>query len=190
MTKTLFSKMSFGIIALFILIAAMSRLLPHPPNFTPIGGMALFGMAYFSKKYWALLIPIISIWLSDLVLNNVVYSQYYDSFVWFNINSLWIYGAFMLIAGIAYFTLKKMKITHLLGTSILASVLFFLITNLGVWFSGTMYTKDISGLIACYTAGVPFFWNTLAGDLCYTALLFGAYELIRRYWLTTSTVNG
>ncbi|MDD2300415.1 MAG: hypothetical protein PHU69_12360, partial [Fermentimonas sp.] len=84
----------------------MSRLLPHPPNFAPIGAMALFGAAYFSKKYWAFIIPIASMWVSDLILNNVIYGQYFDHFVWFYSGSLFTYGAFALIVVLGMFTLK------------------------------------------------------------------------------------
>ena len=87
----------FAVVAVIILSAALSRLIPHPANFSPIGSMALFGAAYFSKKYWAFIIPIVTMWLSDLILNNVVYGEYFDHFVWFYSGSLFTYGAFVLI---------------------------------------------------------------------------------------------
>ena len=172
--------MRFGVLALMILLAAMSRLLPHPPNFAPIGGMALFGAAYFGKRYWAFLVPIVSMWISDLVLNNAVYGQYFDHFVWFYRGSLFTYGAFALIVVLGIFALKKVRIPNLIASALGASVIFFLVSNFGVWFSGMMYPKTFGGLMACYTAGLPFFQNTLAGDLVYTAVLFGAFELSAR----------
>jgi len=174
--------MRFGVIALMILLAAMSRLLPHPPNFSPIGGMALFGAAYFAQRYLAFAIPIIAMWISDLVLNNVVYGQYFDGFVWFYAGSLFTYGAFALIALLGIFALKKVRVPALIASALGASAIFFIVSNFGVWFSGTMYPKDLSGLIACYAAGLPFFQNTILGDLCYSAVLFGSFELsIRRF---------
>ena len=170
----------FGVIALMILLAALSRLLPHPPNFAPIGGMALLGAAYFSKKYWAFIIPIVAMWISDLVLNNVVYGQYFDHFVWFYSGSLFTYGAFVLIVFWGVFTLKTARILKLVVSALSASVIFFLVSNFGVWFSGTMYPKDFSGLVACYTAGIPFFHNTILGDLVYTGVLFGAFEFAQK----------
>ncbi len=170
----------FGVISAIILVAAISRLIPHPANFAPIGGMALFGAAYYSKRYWAFIIPVAAMWISDLILNNVVYGQYFDHFVWFYSGSLFTYGAFVLIVLLGMFFLKKVQLSNLIVSALGASVIFFLVSNFGVWFSGTMYPKTFSGLMACYTAGIPFFKNTIAGDLVYTAVMFGAFELSAR----------
>lgn len=169
----------FGVLSLIVLIAALSRLIPHPPNFAPIGAMALFGTAYFSRKYFAFIIPVVAMWLSDLVLNNVVYGQYFDHFVWFYQGCFWTYGAFILIGIVGIVMLKRISIKNLLFTAVLASIIFFLLSNFGVWVSGIMYPKDLSGLITCYAAGLPFFKNTLIGDLIYSGVLFGSFELIQ-----------
>lgn len=174
-------KTSIFIISGLILVAALSRLLPHAPNFTPVGATALFGAAYFTKKYWAFIIPFIALWASDLILNNIVYAEYYDSFVWFSGDFFWVIGAFALITLFGMGFLKKIKPMNLLTSSLVASALFFLITNFGAWMSGVMYPKTGAGLMAAYAAGLPFFWNTLAGDLFYVAVLFGAYEFIKSY---------
>jgi hypothetical protein len=166
----------FGVITLLILLVAVSRLIPHPPNFSPVGGMALFGAAYFAKRYWAFIVPIISMWISDLLLNNIVYGQYFDSFIWFYAGSLFTYGAFALIVLLGMLTLKKVRIPSLVASALGASAIFFIVSNFGVWFSGTMYPKDLSGLVACYVAGIPFFQNTVFGDLFYSTVLFGAFE--------------
>jgi hypothetical protein len=166
----------FGIISAIVLAAAMSRLIPHPPNVAPIGAMALFGAAYYGKRYWAFLIPIASMWISDLVLNNVVYGQYFDRFVWFYSGSLFSCGALALIVMLGFRTLRKVTVPSLLGSAVSASALFFLVSNFGVWLSTDMYPHTATGLLACYTAGLPFFHNTLAGDAVYTAVLFGAFE--------------
>lgn len=172
----------FGLIVAMIFLAALSRLLPHPPNFTPIGGMALFGAAYFTKKYWAFLIPFIALFISDLVINNliypIVYPEYYEGFTLFTTGWYWYYGAFALITLLGFQTLKEVKPTYLIGSSLAASVLFFLITNIGAWASGMMYPMDASGLMASFVAGIPFFGYTIAGDLFYVAVLFGAFEMI------------
>jgi hypothetical protein len=170
----------FGVISAIILLVAMSRLIPHPANFAPIGGMALFGAAYYSKRYWVFVIPIVSMWLADLVLNNVVYARYFDHFVWFYQGFYWTYVAFILIGLIGFLTLKKIRIQNLILASLSASIVFFLLSNFGVWASTNMYPKNISGLIACYTAGLPFFKNTIMGDLVYTGVLFGAFEFAQR----------
>lgn len=166
----------FSIITLMILFAALSRLLPHPPNFAPIGGMALFGAAYYSKRYWAFIIPVASMWISDLVLNNVVYSQYFDGFVWFYSGSVFTYGAFLLITLFGMFTLKNVQVPNVIASALGASVIFYLVSNFGVWLSSGMYPHTPVGLQACYIAALPFFQNTIAGDLVYSAVLFGAFE--------------
>jgi hypothetical protein len=170
----------FGIISMIILVAAMSRLIPHPANFAPIGGMALFGAGYYSKRYWAFIIPIVSMWISDLILNNVVYGEYFNSFVWFYSGSLFTYGAFALIVLFGILALGKIRIPALALSALSASVIFFTVSNFGVWLSSDMYPHTAAGLGACYAAGIPFFKNTVAGDLFYTALLFGAFELSAR----------
>lgn len=167
----------FALLALMILLAAFSRLLPHPPNFTPIGGMALFGAAYFSKKYWAFLIPALAIWISSLVLDNIFYAQYYEGFVWFS--NPFVYIAFAAIVILGVTTLKNVKPLNLLGASLGASTIFFLISNFGSWLSFNMYPKTLEGLMMSYTAGIPFFMNTLAGDLFYTTVLFGSFALLQ-----------
>ena len=168
----------FTLLTAFILLAALSRLLPHPPNFTPIGGMALFGAAYFSRQYWAILVPLAALWISDLVINNVLFAEYFNGFSWFGIPV--VYLSIILIALMGRQVLRKIKITNLLIASLLASVVFFLVTNAGSWWMDPTYPKDGSGLLAAYVAGIPFFWNTLAGDLFFTAVLFGGYELVKQ----------
>jgi hypothetical protein len=175
MTTTTIS-LRFTIISVLILFAAFSRLLPHPPNFAPIGAMALFGAAYFSQRYLTFFIPIISMWLADLFLNNIVYGHYFDHFVWFYQGFYWTYGAFILIGLIGFLVLKRIQVQNLIIASLLASFIFFLVSNFGVWASTAMYTKSFSGLLTCYTAAIPFFRNTLMGDLVYTGVLFGVFE--------------
>ncbi len=170
----------FGVLLLMVAAAAMSRLLPHPHNFTPIGGMALFGAAYFSRRYLAFIVPFAAMWLSDLFLNNLVYAQLYpdysSGFAWFG--NGWVYLSFSLIVLLGFGWLQQVRWPRLLGASLSASVLFFLVTNFGVWLSSGLYPPTFPGLLSCYTAAVPFFWNTLAGDLFYTSALFGSFYLL------------
>lgn len=171
----------FGIIVLVIVLAALSRLLPHPYNFTPIGAMGLFGAAHFSKRYLAFVVPFAAMWLSDLFLNNVVYAkmypEYYTGFQW--LGSAPVYLSFALIITLGFILLRKVKVINVLVASLSASVLFFLITNFAVWIGSPMYPQNTVGLLACYAAGLPFFGNTLLGDLFYSGVLFGAFELIK-----------
>lgn len=172
-----------GIISLMVLMAALSRLLPHPYNFTPIGAMGLFGAAYFTRKYLAFIIPFAALLVSDFLLNNLIYARMYPEFynegiVWFG--NLWVYGAFALIITLGLVVLRKVKIGNLLIASLSASIIFFLITNFGSMMIDPVYPKNGAGLMAAYTAGIPFFWNTLLGDLFFTGVLFGAYELVKQ----------
>ena len=116
------SKMNIriGILSLIVLLAAFSRLIPHPPNFTPIGAMSLFAAAYFSPKYLAFIVPIAAMWLSDLLLNNVIYGQYFNHFVWFYKGFYWTYIGF-----IGFGMLKIVRPLNILIGSLSASVIFF-----------------------------------------------------------------
>jgi hypothetical protein len=181
-------KENFALIAIMIFLAALTRLIPHYPNFTAVGAIALFGGAYLSRK-WALLIPLAALFVSDLFLNNLVYAQVYpenySGFMFFDADSIWIYGAFILIVLLGYRFIKRIKIVTIAATTVSASALFFIVTNFGVWAGSMMYPKSFAGLMACYQAAVPFFWNTFAGDVFFVAVLFGGYELVlalRRKW--------
>lgn len=146
------------------------------PNFTAVAAIAILGASHLrgAKKWF---IPLAILWASDLILNNVVYAQYYDSFQ--VMGSMWVYGSILCIGVMAYFLLRKASWGKLLLTTTLGAVLFFLITNFGVWIGPTSpYAKDISGLMASYTAGIPFFRNAILGDVFFSFVLFGAYEYL------------
>ncbi|MDR3193981.1 MAG: hypothetical protein LBT76_01650 [Tannerella sp.] len=167
----------FGIICAVILLAAVSRLIPHPAGFAPIAGMALFGAAYYSKRYWAYLVPIAAMWISDVFLNSIMFSSYSNLYVWIY-SGIFTYGAFALIVLLGTFTLKKVRPLNLGLSALGASVIFYAVSNFGVWISSAAYPHTPGGLQACYVAALPFFRNSLAGDLTYTAVLFGAFELL------------
>lgn len=167
-----------GILAAVVLVAALSRLLPHPQNVTPVGAMALFGGAYFVKRWQSVVMPFVALWLSDLVLNNVVYKAYNPTFTLISAHSYWTYGAFALMVVLGWVLLKKVKTANVVVASLIGSTLFFLITNFGAWYADpfNMYSKGIDGLAASYTLGLPYFLNTLVGDLVWCAVLFGGFE--------------
>lgn len=176
-------------IGTLIIAAALSRLIPHPPNFTAVGAMAIFGGAYFTRERWLILVPFLALWLSDLLLNNLVYQAYTDGFTLFSVHSLPVYIAFALVVVLSHLFLQKQSGGRLLATSLTAAVLFFIVTNLGVWLSGEIYPLTMTGLIACFTAAIPFFGNTLLGNLFYTGVLFGAIWLINKQFFTDTTVQ-
>ncbi len=147
-----------------IACAVFMRLIPHIPNITPIGALALFsGMTV--PSLWAIAIPFVSMGISD-------------AFLGFHLTLPYVYGSFALIVGMGYLIRKKMSPLRVGGVSLVGSVLFFLITNFGVWATGTMYAKNASGLLESYVMGLPFFRNTLVGDLFFNILFYVGFRLL------------
>jgi hypothetical protein len=157
----------FWVLTLMVFAAAFLRLLPHPPNFAPIAAMALFGGAYFNKKSFAFAIPLIAMFLTDAIIG-------FYSYAWM------VYLSFALIVFLGIVMLKKVSVKKLIFASFTASVSFFVITNFGVWILGTLYPRTPEGLMASYTAAIPFFQNSLIGDLFFVGVMFGVYELVKQ----------
>ncbi len=171
--------MKYRIALVLIILAAVSRLLPHPQNFTPIAAIGLFGAAVFDRRWLMFVVPFVALFLSDLLLNNVVYAQYYEGFAW--VSSGWIYVAFALVILLGRVLLHhKIGIKNVVVASLCASVLFFLVSNFSTWYETALYPKTFDGLMLCYTAGLPFFGNTVLGDLFFSAVLFGGYAWAMR----------
>ncbi|MEJ0021524.1 MAG: DUF6580 family putative transport protein [Candidatus Doudnabacteria bacterium] len=150
----------------FIFFGALLRVIPHPANFAPIGATALFGGVYLKKRY-ALLLPLAAMFISDIFIG-------FDSLQ----SRLVIYGSFLLIGLIGLYIRNHKNVFTVVGGSLLGSTLFYLITNCVLFYSTKMYPHTWAGQIASYTNAIPFFGNTLLGDLFYVGVLFGAYELI------------
>lgn len=167
----------FAVIAVLIFSAAFCRIIPHMPNFSPLAAIGLFGAARFVKKWQAFLIPITAIWLSDLFINNVIYGQYYPKFTWFYEGFYWQYGSYLLITLAGIFIFKKLSAKRVMAGVIIATAIFFLVSNFGSWIGKPTYPQNVGGLITCYIAGIPFLKGTLLGDLCYSAVLFGSFAL-------------
>lgn len=173
----------WGIIAIIVLVVAMSRLIPHTFatglfNFSPLGGIALFSAAYFNRKYMAYLLPIAALWLTNLMIDNIFYANYYDGFAWFA--NYEVYFAFLLIVLMGSSLLNKITVPRLAFSAVSSSLIFFIVTNFYVWLNTALYPKSFEGLVGCYVAAIPFYWNTLSSDLLYVGLLFGSFELVKR----------
>jgi len=165
-------------LAAMIFVAALSRVLPHPPNFSPIEAVALFGGAYFAKRHWALLVPLAAMFLSDMVLGLLrggLYLEYFTS-----AGYLLVYACILLSTLLGFGLRGKVGASRVLGYSLAGSLLFFVVTNFGVWLSSPAYPQNAAGLLAAYVAGVPFFQWTVLGTLFYSALLFGGFEMLRK----------
>lgn len=167
------------IISGLLLLAAISRMIPHPYNFAPIGAMSLFGAAYFSNKKLAFALPMLAFFVSDLLVNNILYAEYYTSFVLISPGFYWTYGAMLAIVLAGILILKKINFKRVIGGALSASVLFFIISNFGVWLTSPMYDLSFQGLIACYAMAIPFFHMTVLGDLFYCGALFGLFEFAK-----------
>ncbi len=157
------------IAGLLIILGFASRLLPHPANFAPIGAIALFGGLYLPKRL-AIILPVVAMFVSDIFIGFYAWQI-----------MLAVYGSFAIVGLIGLLVRKNKKAATVIGGTILGSILFFLITNFAVWAFGSMYTHTFAGLTQCYAMAIPFFKNTLLGDLFYTGALVGAFELLT-YW--------
>ncbi len=151
---------------LIIVIAAALRLIPHPPNIAPIAAIALFGGVYLNKKY-ALILPLLALFVSDLFLG--FYGAPMMSFV---------YGSFFLTGCIGIFLKNHKKPAAIISAALFSSLLFYLLTNFGVWLTTPLYPKTLSGLLERSPLPPPFFRNTLIGDLLYTGVFFASYEIV------------
>lgn len=157
----------FTTILLMIVAAAVSRLLPHPPNFTPIGALALFGGAYIDDKRLAFVVPLGALLLSDTIIG-------------FHLLMPVVYACFAFMVWIGFTLRKGFGIGRLAVRVLASSLLFFTVTNAAVWAFGNMYPHTPAGLITCYVAAIPFFHNTMLGDIAYAAILFGSFALAER----------
>jgi len=147
-----------------IVVAAALRLVPHPPNFTPIGAMALFSGAYLGRRIVAFAAPLGALLLSDLVLG-------------FYHGQATVYFSVALIVMLGMVALRRVSLLRVGTAAVASSILFFVITNFGMWLFSGFYPRTLIGLEACYVAAIPFFQNTLAGDLFYATLLFGGFRV-------------
>lgn len=150
---------------LLIAIGVIGRLVPHMWNVTPIVAIALFSGAYLSRRYM-ILVPITAMLIAD------AYIGFYD--IWLQ---LAVYGSFGLVGIFSYLTRHQKSVATVLFASVSASTLFFLITNFVVWKITPWYSSDIVGLMQSYTLAIPFFRNMVIGDLVFTGVFFGVYEL-------------
>ncbi len=172
------------LIIFFVVGSVLIRLIPHIPNFAPITATAIFGGVFLKRRY-ALMIPLVSMLLSDYLLLYinpfgypfVDFTKIYPVTAMFHPTIIYVYASFLMSSLIGLGLRKHKNILYVFFGSLLASLQFFIITNYGVWAAG-MYSRDVYGLIESYMMGVPFFRYTLVGDLFYTGVLFGAYGLI------------
>ncbi|HEV2402692.1 MAG TPA: DUF6580 family putative transport protein [Candidatus Saccharimonadales bacterium] len=178
-----------NVLALMIILAGAWRLLLATPimtsfsNFTPIGAIALFGGCYYITKSKALSVTLLTLWLSDLLLDRVFY---YHSWVLFYSGFAWVYGAFSVMVIIGKF-IKKVNVRNIILACILATLAHWIITDLGVWLAhtpdpttGKPYAFNLAGYIRCLDLAIPYEKNLLIGNLVFSGVMFGAFEWAQR----------
>lgn len=157
----------------FIIAGILLRLIPHIPNVAPISAIALFGGTYLNKRY-AIIIPLIAMFVSDIFLGfHASMPMVYTSFILTGLIGIWLRG--------------HKTVYNIFFSSIASSTLFYLLTNFNYWYATPLYPKTFSGMMQAYYYALPFFRNTLVGDLFYTTVLFGSYALVTRF--TTSLLR-
>jgi len=167
------TKQKIVLFVYFIGLVALSRIIPHPPNFTPVIAMAVF-MPYLTRNlYSAVVVPLSAMFVSDL-------------YIGFHSSMFWVYSSVLLSTTLSYYTMSiKKTYVHLGSNALLSSSLFFVITNFAVWMSGSLYPSTLDGLLLCYTMAIPFFGNTLTSTIFYVSLLalvsHSATNISRRY---------
>ena len=179
----------FAVLLAFVLLAGAIRLTnafsPNPVmNFTPLGAMALFGGAHFTSWWKAYALPLLTLWLSDLILNRFLF---FHEWVFFYDGFGWVYGTFAAIVAVGAWLLRRISVGSVVGAAVAASLLHWLVTDLGVWlgggtspFTGQPYPLTPEGYWACLVAALPFLKNFLLGTVFYSGVLFGGFALAQR----------
>jgi|KBSSwiS6_1023812.scaffolds.fasta_scaffold17642_2 hypothetical protein len=147
-------------------------------NFSPIGAMAIFGGAYFNRKWKAFSFPLLALFISDFILHQTVFEAYSNGFLysgWY-----WVYGAFALMTVTGRWVLTKITINRFLISVLVCVLIHWIVTDLGVWLGSKTYAQNFYGFIACLTNAIPYEWRFLAGTLVYGVILFGLFEWMKR----------
>lgn len=147
-------------------LCVVTRLLPHPPNFTPVASAALFAGFYFNRRLAALAVPVLAVLVSDAVIGGYSFTV-----------MLAVYAAHLLPVLLGTRLASRLTTMRVAGSAVLASLAFFIATNLAVWNSGVLYERTAAGLLDCFTVALPFYQHTLLGNLFWSAIIFGSYAV-------------
>ncbi|TGL60008.1 DUF6580 family putative transport protein [Leptospira jelokensis] len=150
---------------LMVIATVLSRILPHPPNFTPVLAVSLFSGAYLADRRLALVVPILAMFVSDLYLG------------FHNLMPV-VYG--FMIVSVLFGKQIGTSMAKSFGYTVVGSVIFFVVTNLAVWATSGMYSLDVAGLSQCFVMALPFFQNSILGDVVYSGILFGSMAFLNR----------
>lgn len=164
------------VIAGIIIFAAVMRLVPHYPNFTPIAAIALFGGAHLGRKWLAFFIPLFALFVSDMIIG-------FHGFM------IPVYVSFALVVLLGQLMKNNVRVSTVLGGALASSVLFFLITNFAVWAGSPFYPQTFAGLMQSYTMAIPFFHSSVLGDLFYSGVFFGGFYLVQQKYPSLSHIK-
>jgi hypothetical protein len=175
----------FSVVAGLVLMTALSRLLIHVDNFTPVGAIALFGGAYFTDRWKAFLVPLLALFISDVLMQGLLYKGAYG----FPLYSgwYWVYGSFAFIVLLGRWLITNVSVKNVLLAAISGALAHWIISDFGVWIGGGFdmttglpYAKDGQGLLKCYIMALPYLKSFFYGTAVYSAILFGGFELAKR----------
>lgn len=162
-----------------VLLAALTRILPHPPNFAPMTAIALFAAATFGDRRLAIVTPLVALFISDLCIEAMYHLGLMTT--WGVYPGMWVtYLALLLVTLMGFLLRNHRTVPAIAGATLAGSTLFFVVTNFLVWAGGDWYPHTTAGLVTCYEAATPFFQNSLLGDLLYCGVLFGSFALAER----------
>ena len=174
-----------GVLLIFISITAVVRVIFNfnydispIANFSPIGAMAIFGGAYFNRKWKAFAFPLLMLFISDFILHQTVFKAYSSGFLysgWY-----WVYGAFVLMTVTGRWLLKTITVNRFLISVLVCVLIHWTVTDLGVWIGSSRYTQDFNGFMVCLATAIPYEWRFMAGTLVYGIILFGLFEWMKR----------
>ncbi len=153
-----------------ILILTLSRLIPHPPNFTPIIAVAIMSSYFFKNIYLSCATLLISMLLAD-------------AFIGFYGNMLFVYLSLLIIVFIFYKISEKINFKNLFIFGFIGSLIFFIISNFGVWVLGGLYEKNLNGLVECYVLAIPFFGNTFLSTLIFSYPAIFIYKSLNKHYV-------
>jgi hypothetical protein len=167
---------------IFRLLTASNTLTPLA-NFTPLGAMALFGGCYYQDKWKAYFLPLLTLWLTDVILNRFLF---FHEWVFFYSGFAWVYASFALMVLIGQY-IKKVSFKSVVLSAVAGALMHWLISDFGVWLgggtnilTGLPYTRDWNGLMMCYYLAIPFMKNMAIGNVVFSAVFFGVFELLQK----------
>jgi hypothetical protein len=167
---------------IFRILTARDTLTPLA-NFTPLGAMALFGGCYYQDKWKAYLVPLLTLWLTDIILNRFLF---FHEWVFFYTGFAWVYGSFALMVLIGH-SMKRVSVKSVVLSAVAGAIVHWLVSDIGVWIGGGMdittglpYTHDWHGLMMCYYLALPYMKNLLISNLVFGAIFFGVFELLQK----------